>query len=204
MDYQKVMIATPMRGSQVHYCVGLMSISGLYGGWVPLGHQSDIHIARNVLANSFWNCKQFDTLVWIDSDIGFKREHFQALLDSTEPIVSGLYTDKAQPPMPHCKDFDGNPIELKDIPAEGMLRTRFVPGGFLKVERRVFEAIVEQKLVRSYNSGNSYNFYGECRFAGENIMSEDYSFSDLANAAGFTSWIDCGIRLEHDGRSFGC
>ncbi len=203
MDYNKVMIATPMRGSQVQYCVGLMMLTGLYGSWTPLTGQSDIHMARDTLANAFYQNKLFDTLVWIDSDIGFTRQDFIELLNTTEPLVSGLYTTKEQPPRPHCLDWDCNPFPLEDIPAQGMLRTRLVAGGFLKVERRVYQAIVDQKLVRSCHKGQFHLFY-ERRIVNDLVTSEDYSFSDIAAEAGFESWINCGIRLEHDGRKFGC
>jgi hypothetical protein len=202
MDYNKVMIATPMRGSQVQYCVGLMMIGGLYGSWTPLTGQSDIHMARDTLANGFFNDKRFDTLVWIDSDMGFTREDFLALLHSTEPLVSGLYTTKGLPPRPHCLDEDSKPVPLEDIPAQGMIRTRLVAGGFLKVEREVLEAIAKMPL-RTCLDGTFRLFY-ERRIFNDRVMSEDYSFSDLAYEAGYPSWIDCGIRLEHDGRKFGC
>lgn len=203
MNYKKVMIATPMRGSQVGYCVGLMHSSGLYGGWLPLSGQSDIHIARNTLVNAFWAQEQFETLMWIDSDICFTREQLIAILGSTEPLVSGLYTDKSPVPAPHCRDADGGPVALIDIPAQGMLATPFVPGGFLKVERQVLESIVSQQLVPVYANGTAYQFY-QGRIFREVLMSEDYSFSYLASQAGFRPWIDCGIRLDHDGRKFGC
>lgn len=203
MDYSKVMIATPMRGSQVQYCVGLMMSGGLYGSWTPLVGQSDIHMARDTLANGFYGNRQFETLLWIDSDIGFTREDVIAILASKEPIVSGLYTTKETPPRPHCLDEDAKPVPLADIPVQGMLRTRFVAGGFLKVERRVLQAIVDKKLVRSCHKGEFHLFY-ERRIFNDLVMSEDYSFSDLAHEAGFNSWIDCGIRLDHDGRKFGC
>lgn len=203
MNYKEVMIATPTRGSEVGYCVGLMMASGLYGGWVPLTGQSDIHMARDTLANSFYNNPQFNTLLWIDSDIGFTRDDVTAILASEEPIVSGLYTTKGLPPTPHCMDEEAKPVPLADIPVQGMLRARFVAGGFLKVERRVFQAIIDQKLVRSCHGG-TFNLFYDRRIYGDKVMSEDYSFSDLAFAAGFGSWIDCGIRLDHEGRKFGC
>ena len=203
MDYNKVMIATPMRGSQVQYCVGLMMIGGLYGSWTPLIGQSDIFMARDTLANGFYNDKRFDWIVWIDSDIGFTREDFLALLHSTEPIVSGLYTTKGLPPRPHCLDEEAKPVDLADIPAQGMIRTRLVAGGFLKVHREVFDAIIAKTPVRSCLDGGFHLFY-ERRIFNDRVMSEDYSFSDRAYEAGYPSWIDCGIRLEHDGRKFGC
>ena len=203
MDYNKVMIVTPLRGSQVQYCVGLMMSSGLYGSWTPLGNQSDIHMARDTLANGFWHAKQFDTLLWIDSDIGFTRQNVIDILATTEPIVSGLYTTKEPVPKPHCLDDEAAPIPLDEIPEQGMIRTRFVAGGFLKVEREVYQAIVDKKLVRSCHKGQFHLFY-ERRIFRDLVMSEDYSFSDIAYEAGYQSWIDCGIRLDHDGRIFGC
>lgn len=205
MDYSKVMIATPMRGGvvQTQYCVGLMHCSGLYGAWVPLRGQSDIYVARNTLANAFMMDDRFEALIFIDSDIGFTREDFKRLVDSTEPLVSGLYTDRQQPPQPFCRDADGELVKLQDIPPQGMVQSKFLPGGFLKIERKVFEAIVSQELVPSYHHGKEHQFYNG-RIWQEKLLSEDYSFSLLAAEAGYTPWIDCGIRLEHDGRMFGC
>lgn len=84
-----------------------------------------------------------------------------------------------------------------------MLRTRFVAGGFLKVERQVLQAIIDKKIVRTCLGGKFHVFY-ERRIFNDLLLSEDYSFSDIAYEAGFDSWVDCGIRLEHDGRKFGC
>jgi hypothetical protein len=200
-DYSKVLIATPMRGNQTCtlYTAGMMQSNGLTGGWLPMAGQSDIYVARNVLANEFLRNKNFDTLVCIDSDIGFVRQHLKDLIDSQEPFVSGLYTDKCQPPMPFCRDNDGKPVALEDIPKQGMLPARFVPGGFLKIERSVFDTLIEKKLVNTYGE-NLYHFYFG-RVVLNNLLSEDYSFSDLVFSAGIQPWINCGIRLNHDGRT---
>src|SRR5271154_217592 len=103
--YPKTLICTPIRGNQTQtlYTAGLLQSAGLHGGWLPLAGQSDIYVARNVLANEFVRNTAFDTVVFIDSDIGFTRQDFQTIVDTTEPIVSGLYTDKCQPPMPFMR-----------------------------------------------------------------------------------------------------
>ena len=201
-DYNKVLIATPIRGNQTVtlYTAGLLQATGLHGGWLPLAGQSDIYVARNVLANEFLRRKEFDTVVFIDSDIGFSRDQLKALIDSDEPMVSGLYTDKCQPPMPFCRDNDGLAVSLDQIPLQGMLPARFVPGGFLKIERIVFETLIEKKAVNSYGKGNFHHFYFG-RIALDNLLSEDYSFSDLVYSAGIQPWINCGVRLNHDGRT---
>ena len=200
--YAKTLITTPIRGNQTQtlYTAGLLQSAGLHGGWLPLAGQSDIYVARNVLTNEFFRRKEFDTLVCIDSDIGFTRADLQNLIDTTEPFVSGIYTDKCQPPMPFCRGNDGMQIPLEDIPPDGMLKSRFMPGGFLKIEREVLQTIVDKKLVQSYGAGNFYHFYNG-RIALDNLLSEDYSFCELVREAGYQGWIHCGIRLSHDGRT---
>jgi hypothetical protein len=201
-DYSKVLITTPIRGNTTMtlYTAGLLQSTGLHGGWLPMAGQSDIYVARNVLANEFLRRKEFDTMVCIDSDIGFSRDQLKALIDSDEPMVSGLYTDKCQPPMPFCRDNDGIPQSLDQIPTQGMLPARFVPGGFLKIERIVFETLIAKSLVTPYGKGTFYHFFFG-RIALDNLLSEDYSFSDLVYSAGIQPWINCGIRLNHDGRT---
>jgi hypothetical protein len=207
MDHAKVMICTPCRDGKFHasYSAGILQSNGLYGGWLPMAGQSDIYVARNTLANTFLQNKAFDTIVWIDSDIGFTRDNLKQLLDSTEPVVSGLYTDKCQPPRPFCRDEEGKPVVDADIPQQGMISTNFLPGGFLRVDRIVYETIAAKGLAPEYGGINNlpifWQFYNG-RIFQRNLLSEDYSFSLLVKEAGFTSWIDCGIRLNHDGRTY--
>lgn len=200
--YPKVLVATPIRGNSciTLYTAGLLQSTGLHGGWLPMAGQSDIYVARNVLANEFLNRKEFDTMVCIDSDIGFTRQNLQDLIDTTEPFVSGLYTDKCQPPMPFCRGNDGQTVPLADIPQTGMLKARFVPGGFLKIEREVFQAIIAKGIVPVYGEGKFHHFYNG-RIALDNLLSEDYSFCEVVREAGFQPWINCGVRLSHDGRT---
>jgi hypothetical protein len=206
-DPKKVLLATPCRDGKFHatYTAGILQSTGLHGGWLPMAGQSDIYVARNTLANTFLQKKEFDTIVWIDSDIGFTRNDLKQLLDSTEPVVSGLYTDKSQPPRPFCRGEKGEPIPDDEIPAIGMIETTFLPGGFLKVDRCVYEGIVAKGLAPEYGGINGlptfWQFYNG-RVFNHNLLSEDYSFSALVREAGFTAWIDCGIRLNHDGRTY--
>ena len=200
--YPKVLLATPIRGNQTItlYTAGLLQSAGLHGGWLPMAGQSDIYVARNVIANEFLQRPEFDTMVCIDSDIGFTRQNLQDLIDTDEPFVSGIYTDKCQPPMPFCRGNDGMTVPLADIPKEGMLKARFVPGGFLKIERCVFQEIIAKGIVPVYGNGKFHHFYNG-RIALDNLLSEDYSFCEVVREAGFQPWINCGVRLSHDGRT---
>ncbi len=202
IDYSKVLLATPIRGNSTItlYTAGLLQSAGLHGGWLPMAGQSDIYVARNVLANEFLQRPEFNTVIFIDSDIGFTRQNLHDLIHSDEAVVSGLYTDKCQPPMPFCRGEDGQTVPLEEIPKEGMLKARFVPGGFLKVEREVFQTIIAKGIVPIYGGGKFHHFYNG-RIALDNLLSEDYSFCEVVREAGFQPWINCGIRLSHDGRT---
>ena len=89
-DYSKVLISTPIRGNQTVtlYTAGMLQAAGLHGGWLPMAGQSDIYVARNVLANEFLRRKEFDTMIFIDSDIGFTRQHLQALIDTAKTVTA--------------------------------------------------------------------------------------------------------------------
>jgi hypothetical protein len=78
----------------------------------------------------------------------------------------------------------------------------------MKVERHVLERIVAQELVTTYGKGEDkvYAFY-QTRFCqsetgGTYMASEDFSLGVLLEQAGIQSWTNCGIRLNHDGRTW--
>jgi len=206
-----VMICTPVRDGRFHtgYVVGLMQSNGLHNGWLPYSGQSDIYISRNVLMNAFYNQKQYETMVCIDSDIGFTRADLQRLIESDGDVVSGIYSDKHQPPMPFCRDEFGENIPHKDIPPQGMIRSRLIPGGFFKAERHAIEKAAlfvekygdERETVLAFYE-TRYFTKTEGQHTGRYMASEDYSFSLLLEKIGIQPWTNCGIRVNHDGRTW--
>lgn len=209
-DPNSVLICTPVRDGRFHtgYVVGMMQSNGLHNGWLPYSGQSDIYIARNVLANAFLAQKQYETMVCIDSDIAFTRGDLQNLIESDGDVVSGIYPDKTQPPQPFCRDENGNNVAHKDIPPQGMIRSKFIPGGFFKVERRAIDTIIAGAHVDLYGNSEElvYAFYCT-RYARNDkgsryMVSEDFSFSVLLEEAGIQAWTNCGIRVGHDGRTW--
>lgn len=198
---KNVLIVTPVRGGSttIQYMVGLMHISGLYKGWMPMAGQSDIYVARNVLVNTFYRDPQFDTLVCIDSDIGFTREQFEALVDSPAAFVSGMYPNKSPNPVWLFIPEHSSTPTVKDTPASGLMKARGFGLGFVKIERQMLDAIVEAKLVPTFSNGQSHQFFNG-RIEDEHLLSEDYSFCLTARQAGIQPYVNCGISLEHDGR----
>ena len=131
--------------------------------------------------------KEYDYIMWIDSDIVFKPQHFFKLLEHDKDIVSGLYLKKPQtdsmadiPTSFACFVDDGyrNLItheangELINVRANGM--------GWMLVKKGVFEKI-------------DYPWFGMINHHGE-----DLSFQLRAKDAGFDSYVDTSIIVGHE------
>lgn len=193
------LIATPTRARQmnVEYTVGLMQSSGLFGGWMPLLGQTDIYMARNVLANEFLRKTKHDSLIFIDSDIGFSRENLIDLAASPFPLVSGMYPCKTDGDDLGKAIF--SPLDRETpIPNEGFIEAKYLPCGFLKIDRSLLEDIKPHVVEYGPPNDPNYQFFVGLvvdRF----LLSEDYSFSELARRAGAKPMVNCKIRLVHDG-----
>jgi hypothetical protein len=202
------LLATPVRGrsAEIDYVVGLMGSQPLIKGWLPCPNQSDVYVARNTLVHEFMNT-DIDTLVFVDSDIGFSPKNLSDLLETKEAFVSGLYPDKDFPTWVF-RGEDGAPVPLDKIPPSGLLKARYLGCGFLKIDRCVFEAVAEAGLAEPFGV-KPPDYKGKWREAHQYfrglvveryLLSEDYSFSHLVAKAGFQPYVNCGIRLSHGGR----
>lgn len=189
------LIVTPTRGRSVdsEYAVGLMHSAGVHNGWMPMSGQSDIYVARNSLANEFLRTTH-DDMICIDSDIGFTRDDLLNLISSPYPFVSGVYPSKTRAGSPVLVLED----DKVPLPTEGFVKAKYVPGGFLKIHRSVFDAI--KPFASEYGPVDkpNYQFYNGI-IEDRMLLSEDYSFCILAKKAGFTPMVNCKIRLKHDG-----
>ena len=193
------MIATPLRGRSVNfeYVVSMLQSAGAYRGWMPLSGQGDIYVARNTLANAFMRQSDAAHIMFIDGDIGWTRQNLLDIIATPHPVVSGLYPGHG-PPEWICRDEFGDKIPVASMPKTGLLKSKLVGCGFLKVSRFVFEAIIEQKLAAPYGDNHQF-FKGDIE--GDFLLSEDYSFSKMVRQAGFQPMLNCEIRLMHDGKT---
>ena len=130
--------------------------------------------------------RDYDYLMWIDSDMVFEPQNFKQLLSHDKDIVSGLYLIQKTPgiyDIPHdyaCIDLDGNRFnrfeyegtrELKQVRANGM--------GFMLVKRGVFESI-EKPFDLTLEKG------------------EDIVFQIKATEQGYKSYVDTSVILGHE------
>lgn len=193
------MIATPLRGRSVNfeYVVAMLQSAGAYRSWMPLSGQGDIYVARNTLANAFMRQSDAAHLMFIDGDIGWSRQNLLDIIATPHPVVSGLYPGHG-PPEWICRDEFGDKIPVERMPKSGLLKSKLVGCGFLKISRFVFEDMIEMKLAAPYG-GNHQFFKGDIE--GDFLLSEDYSFSKMCRQAGYQPMLNCDIRLMHDGKT---
>ncbi len=197
----KVLLCTPLLDARAdrEFINGLLQCQGLYFAWACVEGQSHISLARDILAGQFLE-SECDTLVFVDGDIGFTRADLEHLLEAPRPLVSGLYARKFK---------DGPwiyrplvPPATPDPAAGGLLPVRGVPTGFLRIERRVFQAMIESGRCPSYTMKGQklHHFFQSGLLEGE-WLSEDYFFCELARNAGYPAYIHPDIRLKHVGRA---
>ncbi len=202
-----VMVCTPMRAASANtfYTAGLLNAQGLIGAWVPLTGQSDLYVARNVLVNEFLSQKQFHTLVFIDSDIGFIRADLERLLSHEKDIVSGCYPGRSMALDSVVKKIGNTRLTLQEMDeAPGLIEVSGIPMGFVKITRAALLQMVAHGHLESY--GRKTPFVKHQFFNGlvldDELCSEDISFSHLARVAGVKLYADGQIRLNHDGYCF--
>jgi hypothetical protein len=131
--------------------------------------------------------KEYDYIMWIDSDIVFKPQHFFKLLEHDKDIVSGLYLKKPQTdsmadiPTSFACFVDDDYRNLMTHEANGeLINVRANGMGWMLVKKGVFEKI-------------DYPWFGMINHHGE-----DLSFQLRAKDAGFDSYVDTSIIVGHE------
>jgi hypothetical protein len=97
--------------------------------------------ARNTLAAMFLADKDATDLFFIDSDVAFDASAVANIRKRPEDIVAGIYPLQRDWPVGYpveAKTVDGIPIGR-----DGLVEANFLPTGFMRIKRRVFERMIE-------------------------------------------------------------
>lgn len=176
-------------------------------GLLTLSNQSLISFGRSKIANFFLNNTQFEYLLFLDSDIGFRAEDVIQLLSYKKQLISGAYPLKTLPLQWNYTLTEPAVLEnpLIGIDSIGI--------GFSLIHRTVFQAIAdkygseikyipqndtENQQISPAEIANSYHFFREMH-NGFTWLSEDISFFLRAKSCGFQAWLDTSIKLRHLG-----
>lgn len=145
-----------------------------------------IGVARNRIADKFLKTKA-DCLVFVDSDISWKGGDLIRLAKRQERVVGTTYRAKRDDEYWHVR---GNPERAGDLwKVEGL------PGGFIKVDRSVFDDLPADPYLDE-NSKPMRDFF-PCGFRDGMIWGEDYGFCQLVLKAGESIYLDPSIKLKH-------
>jgi len=138
-----------------------------------------------------WQGKRdYDYIMWIDSDQVFEPNDFFKLLEHDKDIVSGLYLRKPQgdtlndiPIEFACFNEDGKRLYTNEV--NGELRKVWSNGmGWMLIKKGVFEKI-------------EYPWFGPI-IEGLGFHGEDVSFQLRARDSGFESYVDTSVIVGHE------
>jgi hypothetical protein len=155
--------------------------------------------ARNAIADFFMRSDATE-LIFIDSDQGWSLQSFVRLIQADVDIVGGAY------PVKNNWEHYGITIHTKadntpDVDAKtGLIRGEKVPTGFMKIKRKVFDALKKADPDNWYweNNRKMFNYFGHIN---ENHVAygEDISFCKRCENIGLKLWVEPRCDIEHIG-----
>jgi hypothetical protein len=205
-----VLIATPGRAMHAEYVKSLVETTRIlhargisyallnrYSSFVPTAREltaadtAQHDYSSNVPAHGRYEYKK---IFWIDSDIEWDPADFLRLYDSELDVVSGLYVLDAAGTVaasyPNDRGVPTRTHKLEFMLHERPVEVGGVGFGFLCVKRGVFEAIERPWFL-----------IGRVQWSQESPMrvnaGEDYSWCARAQQAGYSIWVDPGVKVRH-------
>jgi len=172
---------------------------------VRSGGNSAIDVARNVLASDALH-DGFESIFFIDSDIGFDPVDALRLLARPEPVIAGVYAKKGR------REFasifaDGVTEVVFGANAFGLYPLKYAATGFLRIKASVLRRLTAELNLPRCNTHwgrGTWPFFqptviphGEGK---EHYLGEDWAFSHRLRQIGVTPLADTAVRLWHYGR----
>jgi hypothetical protein len=171
-------------------------------------HNGDCYIerARNYCVEIFLHTHCTD-LIFIDNDLGWDLGSMQKLLVQGKEIVAGVYPYRSDNPdtildgvpFPVTLKFDSVTGNCLD-PVTGLVSVNRCPTGFMRINRSVFEKMIDKQVVRRDDKG-LWNFFNT-GFLNDNDnvwYGEDVSFLKKWRDVGGEIWIVPDIYFKHIG-----
>jgi hypothetical protein len=180
------------------YTRGLMAASQSpeFGGWMTMAHESDIARGRSRLMSQALDKTQFNSFLWVDDDIHFTREDFEAMACAPVDVVGGLYVKRHKLQTPVYNGPEGEPHPL--IPE--IVTVKEIGTGFLRVTRRALEEVVPH-VCRIGDWQHFFDAGVACGVSGkpDSYLTEDYAFCLNCRVSDIPVHLHKGVRLGHEG-----
>lgn len=164
---------------------------------------SAVDQARNRMIYDAIYIRNFDEVLWIDSDIFFNPDDVERIRLWNKDIIGGAYPMKGWPIMT-VQPLSGKSIEFKE---DGKLEEVMCAAtGFLFIKSHVFRTMEKELHLDVCNTSYSapqipffiptvWEIEGKKYYFGE-----DFSFCLRARQCGFKIYVDTGIKLGHIGK----
>ncbi len=188
--------------SMVDSAVFLTSQGKAFDYWI---HSEDCHVddGRNFIVQEFLATKA-PFLIFIDDDVGWDTENLvRLIMHRNVDIVGGAY--------PLKQDIEDWPVRIKaDVPTmqarpDGLLEVEGVPTGFMRIERRVLEALSKKRKHMYYVPTGCQADDRRSQVIFERMMvdgkrwSGDLNFCREARLLGFHVHVDPEMNFSHQG-----
>ena len=228
----KIYLATPAYSCEVHplYMTSVLDLvrvlarAGVGVQVVPLGNESLVQRARNVITKRFLN-SECTHLLFIDADIAFKADSVIRLLGADRDVVGACYAKKGidwtnvhdglRDGSPENVaslgiDYNFNPVSAGDVVADGFVRVLDIATGFLLIKRSVIERMYEHYAYELTCANDipgcrddipEYVAIFDCMIDPESTryLSEDYAWCRRWQYMGGEIWADIASPLMHIG-----
>ena len=199
MTRPSIFIGTPVHGSQVHqdWLAGVLTAKDAFAGRIviELEKGSFLPRQRDQLTRRFFDSGASHMLC-VDSDIGWRASHVEALLATGKDFISGIYA---------IKDGRGDvPFSFTGERQGELLGCEWAPGGFLLVARPVVERMMGayQGLQYKAGTGTRLTALWSMMFDPDTpYSSEDVSFCKRWRRLGGEIWAHSGVVLKHYGET---
>jgi hypothetical protein len=206
MQKVNVIIATPGHSMMSVYIKSLFKLieefgkKGITWGWSS-EYSSHVADAREITlsgnyTNEIDNSQPFrgeidyDTILWIDSDISFEPEDAIKLIESDKQITSGAYLLSSGEVTAYEKLLGPGYSHDQVRQMKDLTKVEGCGFGFLAVKKGVFESLsrpwFQSTMVKTKDG---YEFP---------LMGEDLSWCKRVTDAGFEIWFDPTVKVVHN------
>lgn len=206
----KILIAIPAYDSKVD-ALCMASIFRNIKELEAVGHEvtfnfqlGDPYIdqARNHLVKSFLKTDCTD-LIFVDTDLAFDSDGMVRLMRNDVGVVGGAYPYRSsdQNGYPARIKLDEKKYPVTDVD-KGLVECDFIPTGFMRIKREVFEAIQKEHPehvddtgeMKFFRTGQLFLSVGDARWWGEDVY-----FCKACTDLDIPVWCEPMINFVHIG-----
>ena len=200
-NFRKVMIATPTYDGKVDVkfanslvnTVKLGLTVGIDFQAIYIAYDALIQRARNDLAGIAVS-DNFESMVWVDSDLVWEPEWIVDLVNRPEDVVGGTYRKKTDTQEQYVLITESLKIE-----ENGLIKVSGLGTGFVKVSAKAAKAVYDVAKPYKNFGGKDGRMVFDIGIVDGELHSEDVMYFLKLKELGFDIWLDPRMTLTHIG-----